>query len=70
MTSGVPGTMCLYVLGADKNRDGLGKGTHRREESRVSHQDLLRALGMGQKVSRGHNKSSAAELGIRLGDWI
>lgn len=39
------------------------KEVPRREESRVFHWEW------GQRVRRGHSRKSAAELGMRPGDW-
>jgi hypothetical protein len=40
------------------------EGVHRREESRVLHQDMLSSLGMG--VESG----DTVQQSMRLGDWI
>lgn len=44
-----------------------GEGVHMRKECWVLHKDRLSALGMGQRVKRGHNRRTAIELGMRLG---
>ena len=45
---------------------------HRREESRVFHQDLLSFLRMWAQSEGDHSRRSAVELGMRLGDctWM
>lgn len=53
-----------------RNVDEVGvwaKGVHRREDSRMFHQELFNSLVMGQRI-RGHNGWSATKVRMRLGD--
>lgn len=62
--------MCFSVLGADTYEwEGLlgAKEVHRREESRVLHQNLLSPLGIG---NREGDEATTGRLGMRPKDWI
>lgn len=72
---GVLGKMSFLVLGAEPWECGWtgvcsGGWVYRKEELRVFNQDLLRPLGLGQRVRNAHSRRSDIELDWRLGHSI
>ena len=63
----VPKYLKLTLRNGDGLRGGIAERVHRSVESSVFHLDLLRLLGTGTRMKRGHSKGFASDLEMSLG---